>query len=200
MNKPIDFYFDFTSPYGYLAATKIGALARKYGRDVKWNPILLGVVFKATGSPIVATMPLKGDYIAHDALRSARFMDVPFRMPGKFPIAGVAPARIACWVRNSAPEKIEAAVLAMYRAYFVDDLDISAPEIAAKAVARAGVDEAAALAATNDSTIKEQLKNEVQAALDRKVCGSPYAIIDGEPFWGADRLDQMDRWLRQGGF
>ena len=200
MNKPIDFYFDFTSPYGYLAATKIGALARKYGRDVKWNPILLGVVFKATGSPIVATMPLKGDYIAHDALRSARFMDVPFRMPGKFPIAGVAPARIACWVRNSAPGKIEAAVLAMYRAYFVDDLDISAPEIAAKAVARAGVDEAAALAATNDSTIKEQLKNEVQAALDRKVCGSPYAIIDGEPFWGADRLDQMDRWLRQGGF
>ncbi|MFN0318003.1 MAG: 2-hydroxychromene-2-carboxylate isomerase [Burkholderiales bacterium] len=198
--KPIDFYFDFTSPYGYLAAAKIGALARKYERSVNWYPILLGVVFKATGSPIVATMPLKGEYIAHDAVRSARFMDVPFRMPSKFPIAGVAPARITCWVRNTAPDKIEAAVLAMYRAYFVDDLDISVPEIAARAASLAGIDEAAALAATNDSIIKEQLKTEVQAALDRKVCGSPYTIIDGEPFWGADRLDQMERWLRLGGF
>ena len=198
--KPIDFYFDFTSPYGYLAAAKIGALASKYGRGVNWYPFLLGVVFKATGSPIVATMPLKGEYIAHDALRSARYLDVPFRIPSKFPIASQAPARIACWVRNIAPAKTEAAVLAMYRAYFVDNEDISTPEIAARAVSRAGIDEAAALAASNDSHIKDQFKNEVQAALERKVFGSPYVFIDDEPFWGVDRLDQMERWLRLGGF
>ena len=144
--KAIDFYFDYSSPYGYMAATKITALAGKYGRGVNWYPILLGILFKATGSPIVATMPLKGEYIAHDALRSARYLDMPFRMPSKFPIASQAPARITCWVRNTAPAKTEAAVLAMYRAFFVDDLDISTPEIAAKAVSQAGVDEAAALA------------------------------------------------------
>ncbi len=200
MSKPIDFYFDFTSPYGYIAATKITGLAGQYGRSVNWYPILLGVVFKVTGSPIVATMPLKGEYIAHDALRSARFLDVPFRIPSKFPVASQAPARITCWVRNTAPAKVEAAVLAMYRAYFVDDQDISAPEIAAKAVRKAGIDETAALAAVSDNTIKDQFKNEVQAALERKVFGSPYVFIDDEPFWGADRLDQMERWLQSGGF
>jgi 2-hydroxychromene-2-carboxylate isomerase len=200
MKKPIDFYFDFSSPYGYLAATQITALAGKYERSVNWYPILLGIVFKATGSPIVATMPLKGEYIGHDAARSARYLGVPFRIPSKFPIATQAPARITCWVRNTAPQKVEAAVLAMYRAYFVDDQDISGPEIAAKAVSRAGIAEAAALAATNDNAIKEQLKYEVHSAVERKVFGSPFMIIDAEPFWGVDRLDQVERWLQTGGF
>lgn len=198
--KSIDFYFDYSSPFGYIAATRVTALAARHGRSVNWYPILLGVVFKVTGSPVVATMPLKGEYTAHDAQRSARFYGIPFKLPSKFPIAGQAPARITCWVRNQAPDKVEAAVLALYRSYFVDDQDISAPETAARAVARAGLDEAAALAATQDETIKAQLKREVEGALARKVFGSPMIFIDDEPFFGADRWDQMERWLQTGGF
>lgn len=198
--RSIDFYFDYSSPFGYMAATKVGALAARHGRGVNWYPVLLGIVFKATGSPVIATMPLKGDYTAHDAQRSARYHGIPFKMPGKFPIASQAPSRITCWVRNHAPAKTEAAVLALYRAYFLDDQDISAPDVAARVVAQAGFDEAAALAATQDEAIKAQLKSEVEAALTRKVFGSPMMFIDNEPFWGLDRMDQMERWLQSGGF
>lgn len=198
--KPIDFYFDYSSPFGYLAATRVGALAARHGRGVNWYPILLGIVFKATGSPVVATMPLKGEYTAHDAQRSARFHGIPFKLPSKFPIASQAPARITCWVRNQAPERVEAAVLALYRAYFLDDLDISSAEVAARVMGAAGFDAGAALAATRDEAIKAQLKTEVETAIARKVFGSPMMFIDDEPFWGLDRMDQMERWLQTGGF
>ena len=81
MNAPIDFYFDFSSPYGYLAAQKIEALAAKYGRAVNWRPMLLGVAFKVTGGSPLPSVPLKGDYSKRDFLRSARFHGVPFREP-----------------------------------------------------------------------------------------------------------------------
>ena len=72
----------------------------------------------------------------------------------------------------------------------------------AKAIehAAAGLDPAQALAATNDPSIKERLKNETQAAIERGVFGSPYVIVDDEPFWGMDRFDQIERWLARGGF
>ena len=68
MADPIDFYFDFSSPYGYFAAEKIDALAAQHGRGVNWRPILLGAVFKVNGQQPLANIPLKGDYAAHDAL------------------------------------------------------------------------------------------------------------------------------------
>ncbi|MBI4741684.1 MAG: DsbA family protein, partial [Betaproteobacteria bacterium] len=72
MSEPLDFTFDFSSPYGYLASEKIDALAGKYGRKVRWHPILLGVVFKATGATPLTQAPLKGEYSLHDFSRSAR--------------------------------------------------------------------------------------------------------------------------------
>jgi 2-hydroxychromene-2-carboxylate isomerase len=126
--------------------------------------------------------------------------DIPYKMPNVFPIPTQAPARIVYWIEGTTPDKVEAAVLALYRAYFVDDHDISRPETAAEAVAKAGVDPAQALAATNDPAIKERLKNETQTAIERGVFGSPYVIVDGEPFWGMDRFDQVERWLARGGF
>ena len=73
MTPPIDFYFDFSSPYGYLAAQKIEALAAKHGRAVDWHPVLLGVVFRQTGTAPLTDVPLKGDYSRRDFERSARF-------------------------------------------------------------------------------------------------------------------------------
>src|SRR5450755_3088462 len=98
MSAQIDFYFDFSSPYGYLASEKIEALAAKHGRTVKWRPVLLGVIFKQTGATPLTMVPLKGDYSKRDMLRSARFHGVAnFRMPTKFPIPSQAPARIVLW-------------------------------------------------------------------------------------------------------
>jgi len=93
MKAPLDFYFDFSSPYGYLASHKIDALAARHGRGVTWRPILLGAAFKASGVQPLVNVPLKGEYSKHDFLRSARFHNVPFRAPDPFPVSTVSACR-----------------------------------------------------------------------------------------------------------
>jgi 2-hydroxychromene-2-carboxylate isomerase len=181
----VDFYYDFSSPYGYFAATRISALAAKHGHGVNWRPILLGAVFKVTGSGPLPSLPLKGPYGLKDMARSARFLGIPYRFPDPFPIPTQAPARIVYW---------------LYRAYFVDGHNIADPEAAAEVVAALGIDRAAALAATNDQAMKDRLRNETQAAIERGVFGSPTVFIGDDQFWGVDRFDQIERWLREGGF
>ncbi len=201
MAAPIDFYFDFSSPYGFLAAQKIEALAEKYGRSVDWHPMLLGVVFKETGAAPLTMVPLKGDYSRRDFERSARFHGIPgFRMPSKFPIASQAPARIVLWAKTRDPALAVRVLKGMYRAFFTEGLDISDPGVAASVAAREGLDAAEARAAVDDPAMKDALKREVEQAIARGVFGSPFIVVDGEPFWGLDRLDQVERWLATGGF
>jgi 2-hydroxychromene-2-carboxylate isomerase len=199
MNTPIDFYFDFSSPYGYLASEKIEGIAGRHGRAVQWRPVLLGIIFKQTGASPLTTVPLKGDYSKRDMMRSARFHGIAdFRMPSKFPIPSQAPARIVLWVERTDPGRVSSVVHALYRAFFVDDLDISSPEIAASVAGTRGIEVAAARAAVDDATIKDALKRGNEEALANGVFGSPFIVVDGEPFWGLDRLDQVERWLAQG--
>ena len=200
MANPIDFYFDFSSPYGYFAATKIEELAQKHGRAVTWRPILLGAVFKLTGQQPLPTIPLKGSYAAHDLARSARLFNVPFKLPTKFPVSGTAPSRAFYWLGDRDPAGAKKLALALYHAYFVEDRDISNPEVTGNVAAKLGMDKAALAQALNDAAVKERLKSEVDAAIERGVFGSPYIVVDGEPFWGSDRLDQVERWLTTGGW
>lgn len=190
MKAPIDFYFDFSSPYGYLAANKIEALAAKYGRSVTWRPMLLGVAFKATGSGPLPSIPLKGDYSKRDFLRSARFHGVPFRVPEPFPVSTVAACRAFYSVRDE-NERVKLAK-ALFRAYFVDNVNIGEAENVLKVAAGVGL-----TPDLNDQAVKDRTRAEVDAALAKGVFGSPYIIIDGEPFWGVDRFDQIERWLKE---
>ena len=198
MANPIDFYFDFSSPYGYFAATKIDALAAKHERSVNWRPILLGAVFKINQQQPLATIPLKGSYAKHDMLRSARWFEVPFKIPGKFPINTIAPCRAFYWTHDKDAALAKKLALALYHAYFVEDRDISSPEITGNVAAKLGIDKAALGVALNDTALKERTRSEVDAAIERGVFGSPYIVIDGEPFWGADRFAQAERWLEKG--
>jgi len=201
MGAPIDFYFDFSSPYGFLAAQKIEALAEKHGRAVDWHPMLLGVVFKETGAAPLTMVPLKGDYSRRDFERSARYHGIAgFRMPPKFPIASQAPARIVLWAKTRDPALAVRVLKALYRAFFTEGLDISDADVAASVAAREGLDAAEARAAVDDPAMKDALKREVEQAIARGVFGSPFIIVDGEPFWGLDRFDQVERWLAHGGF
>jgi 2-hydroxychromene-2-carboxylate isomerase len=200
MAAPIEFYFDFSSPYGYFAATRISTLAANYGRGVLWRPLLLGVVFKVTGGGPLPSLPLKGPYSTRDMARTARFLGIPFNLPDPFPISTQAPARAVYWLEQEAPDQIERAALTLYRGYFVDGRDISSPETTADVLATLGHARAKVLAALGEPAIKERLKRETQTAIDRGAFGSPYVIVDGEPFWGHDRLDQVERWLATGGF
>ena len=105
MAAPLDFYFDFSSPYGYFAATKIDALAARYQRSVAWKPVLLGAVFKVTGGAPLPTLPLKGEYAMRDIERSARFHGIAYKRPAKFPIASQAPARAFYWLDRQDPQR-----------------------------------------------------------------------------------------------
>ena len=198
MSALIDFYFDFSSPYGYFAAAKIDALAAKHGRSVSWRPLLLGAVFKVSGQQPLSTIPLKGSYAKHDMLRSARWFELPFKIPTKFPINTIAPCRAFYWVHDQDAALAKQFALALYHAYFAEDRDISNPDVTIHVAVKLGIDKNALATALNDAAVKERTRNEVDAAIERGVFGSPYIVIDGEPFWGADRLDQIERWLEKG--
>lgn len=200
MPAAIDFYFDYSSPYGYFAAMKIDDLAAKNGRSVNWKPILLGTVFKVTGGQPLPMLPLKGPYALRDILRSARFHGLPYQQPSKFPVATQAPARAFYWVNDRDPALAKKLAQALYQAYFLQDRDISSPEITADVAATLGLQRDEVLAALNDAAVKDRLKNEVDAAIKLGVFGSPYIVVDGEPFWGIDRFDQIEHWLARGPF
>ena len=200
MKAPIEFYFDFSSPYGYLASHKVDALAAKHGRGVDWRPMLLGAVFKQTGAAPLTMVPLKGKYSKRDFLRSARYHGIDFRMPSPFPIATQAAARIVLWLKANDPGLAAPVAKALFRGYFFDNRDISNADIAADVAAAAGADRARVRASIDDPAIKEALRRDVDGAIARGVFGSPFVFVDGEPFWGLDRFDQIDRWLAVGGF
>jgi len=200
MAGALDFYFDFSSPYGYLASQKIEALAKKHGRTVNWCPILLGAIFKVTGGAPLPNLPLKGDYARRDFLRSAKFHGVPMKYPSSFPISGVAPTRAVVWLKGKDPAKVPELVKALYKALFVDDVNISELDNVVKVAASIGVNADEARAALNDQAVKDKTKVEVDAALAKGVFGSPYIVVDGEPFWGIDRFDQIEKWLTTGGW
>jgi len=200
MANPVDFYFDFSSPYGYLASTKIDDVAAKHGRSVTWRPILLGAAFKITGGQPLPTIPLKGSYALHDMTRTARMLNVAFKMPSKFPIAATAPSRAFYWLNDRDPALAKAFARALYRGYFAEGRDISNAEVTGNIAAKLDVNKEELLQALDEPAVKERLRTEVDAAIERGVFGSPYIVIDGEPFWGVDRLEHIERWLETGGW
>lgn len=200
MAEPLEFYFDFSSPYAYLASEQIDALAARYGRQVKWRPILLGVVFRATGSAPLTEIPLKGDYSRRDFDRSARYLGLPFRFPSKFPLPTQAAARAYYWLHQQDCAQARAFAHAVFRALFVHDRDISDMAVVTELAVQAGADPAALAAAIRSEEMKARLRQECDTAIARGVFGAPFIFIDGEPFWGADRLPQIERWLAHGAF
>ncbi len=197
---PVDFYFEFSSPYGYIAAAVAEAAEQRIGRPMTWRPMLLGPVFKLTGQQPLVSVPMKGEYSKRDFERSARLHKVPFRYPGKFPVNTAAAVRAFYWVHDQDPMKARALAKALYHAYFVKDRDISAPETVVEVAREIGADGDALAKALEDPAIKERAKREVDAAIAAGVFGSPYFIVDGEPFWGVDRLPMLEDWVRTGGW
>jgi 2-hydroxychromene-2-carboxylate isomerase len=200
MAAPIEFYFEFASPYGYLASTRIDAIGARHGRDVAWHPIMLGAAFKLTGAQPLVHTPLKGDYMMRDLPRFARLLGVPFKAPPVMPVNSLAASRACIWLEQDGPKMAKALAQAVYHAHWGEGRDIARPEDVAEIAAQLGIEREALLAAVADPAIKERLKQATEAAIERGVFGSPFVLVDGEAFWGADRLDQVERWLAAGGW
>ncbi|MDY7577422.1 2-hydroxychromene-2-carboxylate isomerase [Herbaspirillum sp. RTI4] len=199
MSTALDFYFDFSSPYGYFGATKIEALAAAAGREVEWHPLLLGAIFKNIGTASLVSVPLKGPYSLHDMQRSARFHGIPFRMPDTFPVSTQIAARAMLWIKQHLGKAVATQfALAVYHAYFYDNQDIGSLPLILDIAAANGADRPQLEAALAQDEIKNALKASIEAALERGVFGAPFVIVDGEAFWGLDRFEQLAAFLKNG--
>lgn len=200
MPGSIDFYFDFSSPYGYLAAQSIDALGAEQSRDVRWHPFLLGAVFKATGSQPLLDIPMKGPYARHDLERTARRLGVPFVLPDRFPFASVAACRAFYYLDDRDPALSKDLAKTLFHAAFGAGRDIGPAESVVAEAASLGIDENDLAAALENPAIKERLRQEVAAAEEAGVFGSPFFFAEGEAFWGQDRMADLAEWLDRGGW
>ncbi len=199
-SKPIEFYFDFSSPYGYLASCQIDRIAEKHGRTVLWRPYLMGAAMKVTGRQPLVVQPMIADYTRIDLPRSARRAGVKFSLPSPFPVATVAACRAYYWLLEQDEEKAKSLAQALYVAYFVEGRNIGEPEVVLDVAGALGIDRETLSAALQDPKIKNRLKEVTDGAITRGIFGSPFFIVDGEPFWGNDHLREVDEWLEAGGW
>lgn len=197
MTQPaqIEFWFDFSSPYGYFASKTVEMIAAANDCSVTWRPFLLGPILKTTGMSVLADTPLRGDYAKHDWERLARSMKLPFRLPAKHPIAALAPSRAYYWIARNLPEQEKAFAAAAFSAYFEEGADISETSVTADIAERCGVDRSELLEGIVTERAKQWVRDATAEALHRGVFGSPFFIVDGEPFWGQDRLPMVEEWI-----
>ncbi|MBX2882948.1 MAG: 2-hydroxychromene-2-carboxylate isomerase [Granulosicoccus sp.] len=204
MSQELDFYFDYSSPYGYLASERVETIADKHDLAMSWHPILLGAIFKITNQAPLTEAPLKGEYSVMDFHRSAREHKISFQQPDPFPIAAIAASRATLWVRNhedpDVAAKVPGFIHGVYRSYYVAGQDITDLAVLKSVAETTGLDSKAMLDAISEQSIKDALRDEVNQAIEHGVFGSPTIVIDKEQFWGHDRLDQLDRWLDSGGW
>ncbi len=201
MGAPIDFYFDFSSPYAYLASRMIGQVAEKHGREVNWHSFMLGAAFKGENTGPLTMYPRKGAYSVHDFYRTARKYDIPFNMPEDFPKTTLGASRVFFWLSGKNAELARKFAEAVFAAYFVDGRDISDKGIILQVAEECGLFANEIDAVMGDAEVKEAYKASVEEIVDTKdIFGAPFFIVDGEPFWGADRVVQVDEWLKTGGW
>lgn len=197
--SPIEFYFDPISPYGYLATTQIEAIGARYGREVDWKPVLLGItVMKVMGLPPLPQTPLKKDYVARDVPRMAKVLGVPLVMHGLKGVNSLAACRAFLWLKARDPALAKRFATRICARVWVEAKDITPPAAVADEAAALGADRAAVLAATESPEMKDALKAEMEAAIAKGVFGVPTFIVDGEPLWGVDRLWMLEHWLAHG--
>jgi 2-hydroxychromene-2-carboxylate isomerase len=187
--KSFDFYFDFGSLASYLAHTQLPALCAQTGATVNYKPMLLGGVFQATGNRSPASVAAKGAYIFKDFDRFAKRYGVPLNLNPNFPINTLMLMRVAIGLQAQNDARLNAYMDAVYKAIWVDSLNLNDPAITGAALQAAGFDPMALLAISNDPAVKEQLKSATQEAIDRGIFGAPTLFVGNQMFWGQDRLD-----------
>ena len=201
MAAPIQFWFDFSSPYSYLVNEWIDALAARHGRIVQRHAVLLGATFQVAELKSPVSYPLKREYSLRDFARSARFEGLPMHMPASFPLPTQNAARVFWWQHDTvSPQAAADWSRAVFRAVFTRGVQVNeAPALKALA-GDSGLDAEAAEAVWNDARWKARLKAACDAAIAGGMFGAPWIVVDGEPFWGNDRKVQIERWLAQGPF
>jgi 2-hydroxychromene-2-carboxylate isomerase len=194
MTTTVGFWFDFASTYSYPAAMRIESVAQKYGTTIEWNAFLLGPVFKAQGwndSPF-NIYPAKGKYMWRDMERICESLSIPFRRPTVFPRNGIFAARIG--VRFKDAPWIGKFVKAMFTANFAQDMDIGDHTVVAQCVRDSGMDPDEVIREATSAESKPLLRLQNETAAGLNLFGAPSFVVNGELFWGNDRMEQAFEW------
>lgn len=189
MSKSVEFYFDFGSPTSYLAYTQLPAICAEAGAELVYRPVLLGGVFQATGNASPIAVPAKGRYTLTDMARFARRYGVPLKMNPYFPINTLTLMRAATGVQLRQPERFEALLACVFRGMWVEALNLGDPAVLGPWLAEAGFDPQALLALTAEQEVKDTLKANTEAAIQRGMFGAPTMFVGDDMFFGQDRLD-----------
>ena len=195
MHKQLDFYFAFGSPTAYLAHCRLQQLTAQYDLTVNYQPMLLGGVFKATANTSPVTIPAKGAYmLQQDLPRFSRRYGVPLNFNPHFPIntlnlmrGALAAEQLGC---------LAPYIDAMFTAVWVDGKDMGDPGTVAATLDDAGLDSEQLLALSQQPDIKAALVAATEAAVERGCFGAPTLFMDGEMYFGQDRLDFVEEALQ----
>lgn len=194
MSKTIECFFDFGSPATYLAWTQLPRLAAKHNATLIWRPMLLGAVFKATGNQSPAMNPAKGRYMLIDFQRYAKHYDVPMKFNPFFPINTMTLMRGAVALQDD--PRFDDYLATVFNAIWVDEQNMGQPEVVAEILAKGSFDANVLLAKCSDEAVKEKLKTNTEEAVARGAFGAPTVYVDGEMFFGQDRLPMIEKALQ----
>ena len=198
--NPIEFWFDFSSGYAYFAAQEIDARGARVNRPTLWRPYMLGTAFKVTGMRGLSATPVKGDYARHDWARAARKMGVPFAPPEDHPKIALPATRAFYWIEANHPGHEKRFAGEVFHQYYSGKLDTGDPDSVAALAGSLGVEAARVRAGLEAAETKDHARTTSELAVQRGIFGSPFFVVDGEPFWGWDRLPMLEEWLRTGGW
>lgn len=206
MSTPrIAFFFDFVSPYTYLASTQIDALGARHGVRVDWEPALLGGIMKATGNQPPAMLPARATYMGEDLTRWAEHYGVPFRFSPFFPLQSMAALRASLAVRARDAEHFADWNRRVFRAAWEEGLDIGNKGALADLARDVGIDPSLVASANDDAEIKAQLKAHTERAVALGAYGLPWIVVEEvggaaarECYFGNDRLALIEDRLRRG--
>jgi 2-hydroxychromene-2-carboxylate isomerase len=194
MARTLEFYFDYGSPYSYLADTQVEAIARRAGATLQRKPMLLGGVFKATGNASPMTVALKSKWSAFDMPMWAKHYGIPFNPNPHFPVNTLA------LMRGAAAAELDGVFEtyhpAMYRAMWVDGRNLNDIKEVAAVLTAAGLDAQKFGQRIQDQDVKDRLKETTDAAVARGVFGAPTMFVEDKMFFGNDRLPFVELALK----
>jgi 2-hydroxychromene-2-carboxylate isomerase len=188
--RPIEFFFDLSSPYSYLAATQLPAIAARVGAPIAWKPFVLFAVFKAAENDMPARVPAKARYMLKDLERWARHYNVEFRLNSRFPVNALKAMRLV--VAAEEQGRSGETALEAFRAVWAQDKDVTDMTELAAVAERAGLDVGRAMAAIETQAIKDRLRAYTDDAIARGAFGAPAMFVGDELFWGNDRLHFLE--------
>ncbi len=194
MGKKVEFYYDFSSPYTYIASCRIEKICEDNGAELEWKPFLLGGLFNETGVKPAREIESKFAYVKEDTKDSAKYYGVEFIFPELFPLNSVKTMRGA--FAASEKDKLVEYNHEMFRLYWTEGQDLSKDDILRDAVAGVGIDPDWFIGRIGEQEIKDRLREETSKAAQRGAFGAPTFFIGDKMFWGNDRLDFVDAYLK----